>query len=125
MTFSWSSLTTGRRTSLSTRLNDNASSNQTIHLYEAGTGARPAELVDGAVSSQRHAKIEQGIRQWRAEHEETDDFQPRIRPRDRSKALCYEDIRLSLVRVEHRATPVLAMDVTLAHHKGVDRKPKP
>ena len=42
------------------------------------------------------------------------------------KALCYEDIRLWIVQ---NTTPggrdLLAMEITLAHHKGADRKPKP
>ena len=42
------------------------------------------------------------------------------------KALCYEDIRLWIVQ---NPTPgerdVLGMEITLAHHKGADRKPKP
>jgi len=42
------------------------------------------------------------------------------------KALCYEDIRLWIVQ---NPTPgerdVLGMEITFAHHKGADRKPKP
>lgn len=42
------------------------------------------------------------------------------------KALCYEDIRLWIVR---NPTPgerdLLGMEITLAHHKGAYRKPKP
>jgi hypothetical protein len=44
----------------------------------------------------------------------------------RCKALCYEDVRLWIVK---DPTPgerdVLGMEITLAHHKGADRKPKP
>ncbi|KAN0076496.1 Protein of unknown function (DUF3435) domain containing protein, partial [Elaphomyces granulatus] len=44
----------------------------------------------------------------------------------RYKALCYEDIRLAIVQ---NPTPgerdLLAMEITLKYHKGVDKKPKP
>ena len=42
----------------------------------------------------------------------------------RSKALCYEDVRIFLVRIEGKR-PALAMDIRLAHHKGVDNHPRP
>lgn len=41
-------------------------------------------------------------------------------------ALCYEDVRLLVVRSpESGARDVLAMEITLAHHKGHNRRPKP
>ncbi len=44
----------------------------------------------------------------------------------RSNAICYEDISLMVARNPvHGERDVLAMEVTLAHHKGVDRKSKP
>jgi hypothetical protein len=44
----------------------------------------------------------------------------------RCKALCYEDISLMVVRdPEGGERDVLAMEVTMAHHKGADRRPKP
>lgn len=42
------------------------------------------------------------------------------------KALCYEDVRLLVVRNPIAGEPdVRAMEVKLAHHKGADRRPKP
>ena len=42
------------------------------------------------------------------------------------KALCYEDIRLWIVQNPNPGgRDLLAMEITLAHHKGADRKPKP
>lgn len=47
-------------------------------------------------------------------------------PTKRCKALCYEDIRLWIVQNPSRGErDLLAMEVTLAHHKGADNKPKP
>jgi hypothetical protein len=42
------------------------------------------------------------------------------------KAICYEDIRLWIVKNPKQGErDLLAMEVTLAHHKGADNKPKP
>jgi hypothetical protein len=42
------------------------------------------------------------------------------------KAICFEDIRLWIVQNPHKGErDLLAMEVTLSHHKGVDNKPKP
>jgi len=42
------------------------------------------------------------------------------------KALCYEDIRIWIVQNPKRGErDLLAMEVSLRHHKGVDNKPKP
>jgi hypothetical protein len=44
----------------------------------------------------------------------------------RCKALYYEDVRLLTVwNLVHGEQDVLAMEVTMAHHKGVDKRPKP
>ena len=44
----------------------------------------------------------------------------------KNKALCYEDICLWIVRNPRNGQrDVLAMEVHLQHHKGVDNKPKP
>lgn len=44
----------------------------------------------------------------------------------RFDALCYEDVRLLVVRNPVAGErDVLAMEVTLAHHKGAQRRPKP
>jgi hypothetical protein len=42
------------------------------------------------------------------------------------KALCYEDLVLWVVRnPDEGKRDILAMEVALRHHKGVDNKPKP
>lgn len=45
--------------------------------------------------------------------------------RGRPKALCYEDIRLMVVRNPETGLDVFAMAVKFIHHKGEDNKPKP
>jgi hypothetical protein len=46
--------------------------------------------------------------------------------RRKYKALCYEDIRIWIVRnLRREERDLLAMEVSLRHHKGVDNKPKP
>ncbi len=45
--------------------------------------------------------------------------------RGRPKALCYEDIQLMVVRHPKTGEEELAMAIRLAHHKGLDNKPKP
>ena len=41
-----------------------------------------------------------------------------------SKALCYKDVRIFLVHVEGKR-PALAMDIRLAHYKGVNNYLRP
>ena len=54
---------------------------------------------------------------------EVDEFVEAIR---KCKALCYEDICLWIVQNPKRGErDLLAMEVSLRHHKGVDNKPKP
>jgi hypothetical protein len=46
--------------------------------------------------------------------------------RRKYKALCYEDVRIWIVQNPKRGErDLLAMEVSLRHHKGVDNKPKP
>ncbi|KJZ68865.1 hypothetical protein HIM_11746 [Hirsutella minnesotensis 3608] len=45
--------------------------------------------------------------------------------RGRPKALCYEDILLSIVRHPETGNDVPTMAIRFIHHEGVDRKPKP
>lgn len=46
--------------------------------------------------------------------------------RRKYKALCYEDIRIWIVQNPKQGEQdLLAMEVSLRHHKGVDKKPKP
>jgi hypothetical protein len=54
---------------------------------------------------------------------EVDEFGEAVR---KYKALCYEDICLWIVQnLKQGGRDLLAMEVHLRHHKGVDRKPKP
>ncbi|PQE19655.1 hypothetical protein CJF31_00010054 [Rutstroemia sp. NJR-2017a BVV2] len=123
----------------------------TIMLLLIYTGCRPAELVDaGKVKSAIDRDQTYEDDNWDEEYEGLDKTkdddptyenpEPWVDPKisdcdDRDdeevltreyKALCYEDIRLWIVR---NPTPgerdLLGMEITLAHHKGADRKPKP
>jgi hypothetical protein len=63
---------------------------------------------------------------WLEENATGDDETEHLNKRKRSKALCYEDICLWIVQNPlHEERDLVAMEVTLAHHKGVDNKPKP
>ena len=104
-----------------------------ILLILFGTGCRPAELVDAQKKPKSGSNAEDI-----SEGDESDDDngmtfsnstfgknknnnQP-----ERCDALCYEDIRLLAVRNSKNNTDhILAMEVTLAHHKGHKRCPKP
>jgi hypothetical protein len=88
-----------------------------ILLILAYTGCRPAELVEARKKRSPDSDLDD------------DDDYTMLNVEtvlQRCKALCYEDISLLVVR-----NPVcgerdmLAMEITMAHHKGVDRKPKP
>ncbi|KAF7865656.1 hypothetical protein EAF04_005822 [Stromatinia cepivora] len=116
------------------------------------TGCRPAELVDaGKVKSAIDYDQTYEDNNWDKEYEGLDDTKDddpiyknpelwvdsKVSDCDDKddeeevlireyKALCYEDIRLRIVR---NPTPgerdLLGMEITLVHHKGADRKPKP
>jgi hypothetical protein len=123
----------------------------TIMLLLIYTGCRPAELVHaakGKIAADRDQTYEDD--NWDNECESLDETkgddptyespEPWVNPKNPDyddedhediltreyKALCYEDIRLWIVR---NPTPgerdLLGMEITLAHHKGADRKPKP
>ncbi|EDN94544.1 predicted protein [Sclerotinia sclerotiorum 1980 UF-70] len=123
----------------------------TIMLLLIYTGCRPAELVDaGKVKSAIDRDQIYEDDNWDEEYEGLDETkdddptyenpEPWIDPKvsdcndkddeevltQEYKAFCYEDIRLWIVR---NPTPgehdLLGMEITLAHHKGADRKPKP
>ncbi|KAG9244780.1 hypothetical protein BJ878DRAFT_479840 [Calycina marina] len=114
-----------------------------ILLLLFGTGCRPAELVDAKKKRRDQSSsdddadddgdaIVDGKNSLAAK--EGDDIAPKgidagtgieeyIRQFD---AICFEDVRLLVVRrpgSEER--DVLAMEITLAHHKGHRRRPKP
>ncbi|KAF7912284.1 uncharacterized protein EAF01_001305 [Botrytis porri] len=104
-----------------------------ILLILFGTGCRPAELVD-AQKKPKSASSAEVI----SEGDESDDDHGmkygnstfgknyNNNKTERCDALCYEDIRLLAVRnSKNNKDHVLAMEVTLAHHKGHKRCPKP
>ncbi|EDN93943.1 predicted protein [Sclerotinia sclerotiorum 1980 UF-70] len=123
----------------------------TIMLLLIYTGCRPAESVDaakGKIAIGRDQTYEddnwdnecEGLDKTKDDDPIYENPEPWVDPKisdcdDKDdediltreyKALCYEDIRLWTVR---NPTPgesdLLGMEITLAHHKGADRKPKP
>lgn len=87
-----------------------------ILLLLAYTGCRPAELVDLGKKRSPDSDLD----------DDDDTMIDAESARQRFKALCYEDISLLVVQnPEPSKRDVLAIEVTLSHHKGVDRKPKP
>jgi hypothetical protein len=122
----------------------------TIMLLLIYTGCRPAELVDAAKRKTSCPEQAHEDDCWDSGYESLDDVkdddpiyenpEPWANPNDADydddfddnaltreyKALCYEDIRLWIVQ---DPTPggrdLLGMEITLSHHKGADRKPKP
>ena len=98
-----------------------------VYLLCGGTGARPGEFVDASVTLKENET--QNSDWWGPDSwDDPDHFNFRRNyekePGKRCKALCYEDVRKFLVRVEGKR-PALAMDIRLAHHKGVDNHPRP
>ncbi|PQE33432.1 hypothetical protein CJF32_00011107 [Rutstroemia sp. NJR-2017a WRK4] len=115
------------------------------------TGYRPAELVHiakGKIAADRDQIYEDG--NWDNESESLDktkdddpsyeSSEPWVNPKNSDyddedhedilireyKALYYEDIRLWIVRNPTLGErDLLGMEITLAYHKGADRKPKP
>ncbi|KAH7016562.1 FluG domain-containing protein [Microdochium trichocladiopsis] len=115
-----------------------------IYLILAYTGARPAELVHNepelsAGAQERQQQIFQNIEDItkglldqdldRTTNEETqilvEQLNLETKRRGRTKALCYEDIQLVVVRHPETGKDELNMMIKFTHHKGADRKPKP
>jgi hypothetical protein len=89
------------------------SSDRTDVAMTADTDGRHLVEVDGAG----------GPVQQKCDAAELDEFREAVR---KCKALCYEDICLWIVKnPKNGERDVLAMEVHLQHHKGVDNKPKP
>ncbi|KAK0707074.1 hypothetical protein B0T26DRAFT_729064 [Lasiosphaeria miniovina] len=106
------------------------------YLSLAFTGGRPAEFVDGEKRSdddeclkELFSYISTGSDGDKAPDENSTVLEEMIsqehKDRGRPKALCYEDIQLMVVRHPETGDEGLAMAIRLAHHKGVDNKPKP
>ncbi|ROT35415.1 hypothetical protein SODALDRAFT_353116 [Sodiomyces alkalinus F11] len=119
------------------------------------TGARPAELVHNerakpknkvfktlfgskivSLDATDHGKIEDEAGDDTDDESKTDDAAAECRRLDellssetkgrgRPKALCYEDIRLMIVRHPVTGKAIPAMAIKFVHHKGSDNKPKP
>jgi hypothetical protein len=122
----------------------------TIMLLLIYTGCRPAELVDAAKGNATSRQQAYEDDSWDSGYESSDKVkdddpvyenpEPWANPNNPDygddddadilareyKALCYEDIRLWIVQnPTYGERDLLAMEITLAYHKGADRKPKP
>lgn len=126
-----------------------------ILLFSIYTGCRPAELVDGSKNRNgRQASWDDpddpdtedpncdDLKQsedpdydkldpWdcpdNSSYNNDDDSPSNFNELVRSyKAICYEDVRLWIVQNPKQGErDLLAMEVTLSHHKGADKKPRP
>ena len=119
-----------------------------VLLFLAYTGGRPAEFVknvrkppnDGSQEKifGPQAIMERALQACDEDLDKDDEAEPSedsgllqnmlsraVTSRGRPKALCYEDILLSIVRHPETGRDVPVMAVRLIHHKGADRKPKP
>jgi hypothetical protein len=123
----------------------------TIMLLLIYTGCRPAELVHaakGKIATGRDHTYEddnwdndcESLNETKDDDPIYESPEPWVNPKNPDyddedhenilireyKALCYEDIRLWIVRNPNPGErDLLGMEITLAHHKGADRKPKP
>ncbi|KAK7967629.1 FluG domain-containing protein [Apiospora aurea] len=120
-----------------------ASERQRINLlgiYQAlaYTGARPGELVDNETHKPSDGSWEDlfASKCSTSSNEDNnhapDEFQllenilaRETTDRGRPKALCYEDIRLMVVRHPETGQDMFSMAVKFIHHKGMDNNPKP
>ncbi|WVO16389.1 hypothetical protein L204_104064 [Cryptococcus depauperatus] len=106
-----------------------------IYGLLAFTGCRPAELVD----NEKKAPDDGTMEALFSDHTlgscplPTDDDEKQLRnlltreatDRGRPKALCYEDIKLMIVRHPETGLDIPAMAIKFIHHKGADSKRKP
>jgi hypothetical protein len=126
-----------------------------ILLFSIYTGCRPAELVDGSKNRNGRQASWDDLDDPDTEDPDCDDLKQsedpdydKLDPWDspdngsynndddslsnfnelvRSyKAICYEDVRFWIVQNPKQGErDLLAMEVTLSHHKGADKKPRP
>lgn len=109
-------------------------------LFQAYTGCRPAELVDGTKKVGNSNLFLSNTNSSNANSVDADLIADNtvITPQTNSlginanklpkrphKALCYEDICLWIVKDPNGGRDILAMEVFLRHHKGENNKPKP
>lgn len=110
------------------------------YLLLAFTGARPGEIVDNEKKKPKDGSWEDIYDRKSAKFEDSDEASKGLDEatqmledmlfqeteyRGRPKALCYEDIFLSIVRHPETGRDIPAMAIKFIHHKGEDRKPKP
>ena len=108
------------------------------YLGLAFTGARPAEFVDREKKGDDDECLKEIFSQnvigsIPDDEDKAPDEHSRLleemisqehEGRGRPKALCYEDILLMVVCHPETGEDVLAMSIRLAHHKGMENKPK-
>ena len=102
-----------------------------VLLFAVYTSSRPAKLVDAEASE----KAKKGIKslKWTTDQQDLWDASKNsdnqiqvVGTRRHPKALCYEDIcPVVLWNPDDGGQPVVAMEVKLSNHKGVNRRPKP
>jgi len=111
------------------------------YLLLCYTGARPGELVEAARKEPKDGsrkELFRGKLPISPEIDADDDVAPdktsqeldnllsrEPLERGRTKALCYEDICMMIVRHPESGRTIPAMAIKFVHHKGADRKPKP
>ena len=107
----------------------------------AFTGARPAEIVDNEKKRPMNGLWEElyGTRivSWNGDTQSDgksadedaclleDMLSQETASRGRPKALCYEDVCLTIARHPEIGHNVPTMAIKFAHHKGMDQKPRP
>ncbi|RYP74213.1 hypothetical protein DL771_003146 [Monosporascus sp. 5C6A] len=112
-----------------------------IYLFLGFTWGRSGELVNNERKRPQEAALSFGpaalryLRQPDGDKDDEDGDQKfhllaqlvaaSNRQRGRPKALCYEDLLLTVVRDPETSKDVHILAVKLIHHKGEDRKPKP
>ncbi|KAI9512816.1 FluG domain-containing protein [Russula earlei] len=123
-------------------------SSERQHLYYAAcylvlayTGCRPAEIVDGEKPKPLDGSWDKlsGSETVTLPLEASPDdevpdahsrriaklFEFETVSRGCPKVLCYEDIKLQVVRHPETGRDTLTMSITFTHHKGCDNRPKP
>jgi hypothetical protein len=99
-----------------------------IQLFAAYTTWRPDELVESAGGKQLAKNYGQQSLPW--ENPEDPDYQDVDENLEsscdkRTRVLCYEDIFLVMIGDPNGKRAKFAMEVTLSHHKGYNKKPHP
>ena len=106
-----------------------------IYDIFACTGCRPAEVVDNERKRPQDGTWEALFANdvLGASHQTLTDAEKQLEnllireqlDRGRPKALCYEDIKLAIVRHPETGRDIPVMSVKFIHHNEADNKPKP